>query len=224
MAEQSLWTVAGWILLLIFLVLIIWAVLSPEGFINAVAEASFGVEKFLPVKPQPDLKKLAPVPEKVGGARDSITSSLVSLPQKSGSRCVTPLQSVDDLKEYTIEVTQQKDRATFTILKKEGKGFVRHSSTSLEGIKVCTVKPEIFYGCHLSPTYDCPLDPSSRYEVKTSLTLSSDSIMPYLYKVDEKTICFIPRGSFSTFAPCIADKGGVSDKCLPKIKNINSCV
>ena len=231
MAELAWSKIIEWGILIVFLLIIILAIYSPQGFFKKLTGLSLGAERFLPTGPQPELKSPEPLPTGVENARSSITTSLsVAAQTKTPSDCIVSLQSLTNLENFQIEVANTQTGATISVLQPNADGAIRRTSDTITGMSICLADPQALYDCYLQQPPTCKATASGYKQQSTKQAFSRDDLAPYAYKIDGKTLCLIPKTTswlkrtVDFFGGCTGDDAGIRESCITELsKKIKTC-
>ncbi len=222
MERLSLSTIALLIIALIVFILVSITFFAPElGLTPKIAKTLLGVDKFLPLKPSPQIAYQSTVPESVTKSSNTLVESFKGVSGNAKKDCIIPFEGLNNLGDYEIESSESGGEVTFTIIEKQGKALLRHSGTSSKG-KLCLADPTLFYECKLKDKASCPPNQKITSPI-TSRTFTKETIAPYLYINDEGNSCFIPVAQSWLFW-CAYTKEGIRDSCVKNIPSkIPSC-
>lgn len=242
MAESILGKIVLWASLIIFILVVSYALYSPQGLISEIANLALGAERFLPFEPAKEVRQDDSLPEPAVKAQESFMGSISKNSEKE--ECLQVLSDLSGLGSLSMEVSNYEDKVISAIEKPIGKegGIKLNARQSENKLQICVIEPKAFYDCYINTKRECTNEP---FKPVNSVHLTKDSIAiegatyklenGFLFKPKKDKVCFMPvHGStgdkwyklWKVFTKwgCDAGKDTIDDDCIKEIrKRINLC-
>lgn len=229
MAEGVLNKIILWGLLILFMLVFLFAIYSKTGFMSKIANLALGAERFLPVEPNKEVKQDESLPQLAINAQKAFMDDLTNYIDKE--KCLLTFRGLGGLDDYKMEVSNFENKVVSRIILPDGR--LGSPSETKEGIQICVVDPEAFFGCYLSTQIyrDCS---RQLYRTLDSVYLTKDNILLYganyelsqnLFKPAKDKVCLIQLYVLpsSAISGCYVFKDAITYECLDRIKEIPLC-
>ncbi len=221
----------GMALAALFLVLVILLIFNPEGLFRSAAAAAFGVANLLPTVQQPAPVQSEPLPAAVEKAKAGIVSAITSISKTTaGSQCLISLQSIDQLGDFRVKISSTGGSTSLSIPQSSpgGLGTIERGSETITGVSVCIADPQALYDCYFEQQKSCKDNPNDYKQTFQTRSFTKNDFAPYGFKIDEKTICFIPKADtwrLTNFIfGCKRDPTGLREPCISELpQRIKAC-
>ena len=229
MAEGVLNKIILWALFILFLFVFLFVFYRPAGgLMSKIASLALGVEKYLPVEPNKELKQDDSLPQVTLDVQKKFMQDISQ--QIDKGECLLSIESLSGLGDFKMEVSNFDGNVVSIINKPAGEGEIKlNQQTSEQKIQFCIIDSKAFYDCYLNPTQtDCE---NQLYKEINSVQITKDNIIingksyDYdkiaLFKPEDGKVCFIP--TYSNGPGCNANDLAIQDSCLPKLPRIQNC-
>ena len=234
MAEGIWDNIIKWTILILFVVLFIFILYNPaEGFMGKISKLALGVQKYLPITPQKEIRQES-LPDAIVNAQKSFMGEISAFSDKE--KCLFTINRLASLGNYRLALSNYEGVVSRIEkpVSKEGSIKLNPLKTENEKLEVCVIAPKAFHDCYLNPakayaktgcTEQIYNDVKQVIITKNSIIINEDEVEYELstiaFKPSKDKVCFIP---LHKLGGCDAKEASIGDDCVGKMPFlITSC-
>lgn len=232
MAESIFGKIIEWGLLILFLLVIMFALLNPKfGLLQKIGKASLAFERFLPDSPNKDVAADQSLPKDAISVQQRFINEISAYPERE--KCLLIISDISGLEDTKLELSTFEGKISSRIQKPSGQKL--NPIMTEKEIQLCKINAKQLYDCCLKEgSGDCNNCGSGIYMTISSAVLSNDKIAltslqggeydyakGLAFKPAKDRVCFIPTYSgWLTSRGCDAEGDRLDDDCISDIDSV----